>query len=245
MSNYSGILNLKAFTRHAWRNGARTSVAGLATACGTISEFGLLPDIRFAIRDVLVTQIGTHEPGITGQDFARLADYPTYRGCTSEDVSKITSRALAAGDVWGEAAAIASLSEACELGYTAIAGAWGFGLLCAARPDWDGSLPETGLPVPADDIALLLMGCDLDTRRPNRGTPAWRDAVRKANSTAQNTVLLSFAAANRNPVDERSRREQAEIVAELLDGMPWVSPRVSALLTSTFGTLIMRHSAAA
>jgi hypothetical protein len=243
--HYSGILDLKGFTRHAWRQGARVPIHVVMNDLGTISRFGLLPDIRFAVRDVLATHIGTADFAIDGQDFARLADSSTYRACTAEDVSKIAARTLAAGDVWAEAAAVAALAESCELGHTAIAGAWGYGLLCAALPDFDGSLPETGLPVPADDIALLLAGHDPATRLNLKRSLKWSAAVKQANATAQNTVLLWMVAAMRNPTDGGTRYFQAGLVADLLANTPWVSPKVKALLDATFGTLIQRHSQAA
>lgn len=231
-----GALDLHEFTLHCWRHGARASVDDILTRLAPVSPYGHIPGLRMAVRSLLIDVTGRREWEITGQEFARSVDPSRFRPCSGEDIIEASMLAMAAPRFDALASTIAGLAASCELGSTAIAGAWAYGALTGSPSRSDGALISTGLPVPADDIGVLLAQSSPQSRRPV-SIDEWIDLVASSNLTTQNTVLLSFAAVARWGGSDQEMRDQmaAQLENDLLPRVPWVAPKVMQMLRATYG----------
>jgi len=229
-------IGMKNFARHCWRSGPSKTLDEILNKLTPAGKLQYDPQLVGTLRDRLTDAIGTFNRGLDGQNVARLLDPVTFRCCTKDDSRKIASKVIDMGPGWEEAAALASLVELCGLGQTAIAGAWAERITRDhfLSPKFDGYAPSTGLPAPADEIALVIGGyspVDRSKMRPED----WMDILPALNCTTASTLLLYYVVRLRRiqPCNNYLHSECFASLQLVLDRVNHRHPLVMAMIDSS------------
>jgi hypothetical protein len=240
--NHQGVapVDLEGFALHCWRQGPRKPLEAIYDELAAVSPFGHIPALRSAVTDALMENIGIGGLGLDGQNIARALNEARFRNASHEDIRLTAEATMRTPYGWEDSAVLAGLAQACELGTNAIAAAWAYGPIMTRKysPAGYGQPAEdTGLAVPADELALLLAGMCPVTRRAFGDVHRWLDAVQNANDTAHSTLpLLPIAMCRKLSLHEAQRTQGAamDTILRACKG-GWISPSVLNLGRVTFG----------
>jgi hypothetical protein len=166
-----GAVNLPLFAWFCWHQKPYHALHEILDGLMPISPYGFVPGVWDAVYEAVENATGIKGEQLPGRVVAAALFPDSYRDATLDDVVEACKKAMRRGDSasWGAAAKLAALARACELGPNAEAGAWAYSLVMLAKHSATGGGREaapTGLPAPADEIALLIAGMDPETRLP-------------------------------------------------------------------------------
>lgn len=240
--NATGVapVDLEGFALHCWRQGPRKSLETIYDELAAVSPFGHIPALRSEVTDALMENIGIGGLGLDGQNIARALNEARFRNASHEDIRLTAEATMRTPYGWEDSAVLAGLAQACELGTNAIAAAWAYGPIMTRKhspASFGKPADDTGLPVPADELALLLAGMDPVSRRAFGDMNRWLDAIHAANDTVRSTVpLLPILMCRKISLHEAQRTQGAAMDAILRACKSgWISPSVLNLGRVTFG----------
>lgn len=192
-----GVPDLPRFARYCWHQRPYHTLVEIMDGLVPISPYGHKPGLWEAVSEALLEATGTKGEQLTGRLIAAALYPATYRESTQADVLTACKKAVGRADLWPISAKLAALAAACELGPDAEAGAWAYSLVLVSKHSATGAggaAAPTGLPLAADEIALLLAGFDPETRLPLDEMDAELAIAGRIGRTPASMLLLSTVA---------------------------------------------------
>lgn len=230
--------DLEAFALHCWRQQHQPLESIFEIMIATAPNVDLRA-LREQVAEAMMERVGTSDTSLSGKYVAIALNEAKFRNASIGDIMAASERALDCGGAWEESAVIAGLAEACFLGRNAVAAAWAYTPIHLRKHSATGfgkPAEDTGLPVPADEIALLMAGMCPITRMAI-GANELLDALKGSSDDARSAVPLVAIARAR----ERSRDDAVSLYGAGFEALlrackrPYISPQVLRLAHLTFG----------